>query len=185
MNPLEERRKFVRLLTGGILLFSLGCEQGDFKVDSSQTPPVGPRVGFQAPDFSVATLDGQNLSLSDYRGKVVMLNFWATWCIPCRTEMPSMERLYARYGGSSFEILAISGGEDESAVRPFVDDFKLNFPIALDSPMDIYNAYKVTAIPSTYLVNRDGVITHRFFGAVEWDEEEYRQLVAKLIRTQL
>jgi peroxiredoxin len=127
-------------------------------------------------------LKGAPLTLKDYKGKVVMLNFWATWCLPCRVEMPSMESLYSRYGGKHFEILAISGGESRELVQPYVENLKLSFPVLLDEEFEVHNKYQVTAIPSTYLVDKSGVITHRYFGAMDWDTDQSRELIAKLIK---
>ncbi len=168
----------------GLFLLTISCEQGAMsKGDFKESIPEGPRVGFRAPHFSAPSLQGNSLTLSDYKGKVLMINFWATWCVPCRVEMPSMEQLYDKFGGNEFEILAISGGESQKVVWPFVEDLKLSFPILLDEQFQIHGQYQVTAIPSTYLVDKSGVITHRFFGAVDWTDEHYRQLVAKLIKS--
>ncbi len=139
-------------------------------------------MGFRAPGFSVPALDGQSLSLADYRGKVVMINFWATWCIPCRVEMPSMENLYEKYRGKGFEILAVSGGESQSVVQPFIENLKLSFPILLDEQFEVHDKYQVSAIPSTFLVDKSGVITNRFFGAMDWNDDQSKELIGKLIK---
>jgi len=164
------------------LFLVLGCEQTQSKQAPPKSIPEGPRVGFRAPGFAVPTLDGQNLSLADYRGKVVMINFWATWCIPCRVEMPSMENLYEKYRGNGFEILAVSGGESKSVVQPFIKNLQLSFPILLDEEFEVHGKYEVSAIPSTFLVDKSGVITHRFFGAVDWNSDQSRELIGKLIK---
>jgi peroxiredoxin len=165
-----------------ILFFLLGCEQTRSKQAPQKSIPEGPRVGFRAPGFSGSTLDGRSLSLADYRGKVVMINFWATWCIPCRVEMPSMENLYEKYGERGFEILAVSGGESRSVVQPFIENLKLSFPILLDEQFEVHEKYEVSAIPSTYLVDKSGVITHRFFGAVDWNDDQSSELIGKLMK---
>ncbi len=165
-----------------VLFLLLGCEQTQSKQAPQKSIPEGPRVGFRAPGFSVPALDGRSLSLADYRGKVVMINFWATWCIPCRVEMPSMENLYEKYGGRGFEILAVSGGESQSVVQPFIENLKLSFPILLDEQFEVHEKYEVSAIPSTFLVDKSGVITHRFFGAVDWNDDQSKELIGKLIK---
>ncbi len=166
----------------GILFILLGCEQTQSKKDAQRSIPEGPRVGFRAPGFSGPTLQGQSLSLADYRGKVVMINFWATWCIPCRVEMPSMENLHEKYRGKNFEILAISGGEGKSMVQPFIENLNLSFPVLLDEQFEVHSKYQVSAIPSTFLVDKSGVITHRFFGALDWNSDQSRELIGKLIK---
>lgn len=165
-----------------VLFLVLGCEQAKSKQAPQKSIPEGPRVGFRAPGFVVPTLDDQNLSLAGYRGKVVMINFWATWCIPCRVEMPSMENLYEKYRGKGFEILAVSGGESKSVVQPFVENLKLSFPILLDEEFEVHGEYEINAIPSTFLVDKSGMITHRFFGAVDWNNDQSSELIGKLIK---
>lgn len=165
-----------------VLFLFLGCEQTQSKQASQKSLPEGPRVGFRAPGFGVPTLNGQNLSLADYRGKVVMINFWATWCVPCRVEMPSMENLYEKYKRKGFEILAVSGGEGRNLVQPFTENLKLSFPILLDEQFEVHGKYGVNAIPSTFLVDKSGVITHRFFGAMDWNDDQSTELIGKLIK---
>lgn len=170
------------LLIGiGVVLAALsGCQRGPS--DSGPVVEERPYVSFQAPVFEALSLEGRPVDLRDYRGKVVMLNFWATWCIPCRVEMPSMQALYEQYSEKGFEILAISGGEPEGRIRPFVDELGLTFPILLDPQFQIHQRYQVTAIPSTYVINPQGVIVHRLFGATDWNTAESHALVASLIQ---
>jgi len=176
-------RLWVYLTLFGILFLLVGCEQATSKKPNTQKSiPEGPRVGFLAPGFSVPTLNGNELDLSRYRGKVIMINFWATWCGPCRVEMPSMEDLYSKYGGKDFEILAVNGGEDRILVQPFIKNLNLSFPVLLDQQFEVHNKYQVTAIPSTFLVDKSGVITHRFFGFMDWRNDHSRELIAKLIK---
>jgi len=94
-----------------------------------------------------------------------------------------MEHLYSRYGGRDFEILAISGGEGMRVVQPFIENLKLSFPVLLDEDFEVHNKYQVTAIPSSYLVDKNGVITHRYFGALDWNSDQSRELIAKLIKS--
>jgi peroxiredoxin len=170
------------LVLFGVLFLLVACEQTQSKQASQKSILEGPRVGFRAPGFSVPALDGRSLSLADYRGQVVMINFWATWCVPCRVEMPSMENLYERYGGRGFEILAVSGGEGPNVVQPFIKNLKLSFPILLDERFEVHEKYEVSAIPSTFLVDKGGVVTHRFFGAVDWNDDQFKELIGKLIK---
>lgn len=135
-----------------------------------------------APDFFLRTPEGQNHSLAQHRGRVVLLNFWATWCPPCVREMPAMERLYAEYKGRGLDIVAVSldqGKLDE--VRSFTEKLKLSFPIVLDPAHDVKNTYQVRALPTTYVVDREGRIIAWGMGAREWDGPAARALVEQLL----
>lgn len=141
------------------------------------------RVGLPAPDFRLWTLGGRAVSLSDYRGKVVFLNFWATWCGPCRVEMPAMEQLYREFGRRDFEILAVSTDPQGGAVtRPFKEALGLTFPILHDSDMRVMIAYGARTLPMTFLVDRRGIITHRIFGARDWQSPEARRFIQALVK---
>jgi peroxiredoxin len=93
-----------------------------------------------------------------------------------------MENLYEKYRGKNFEILAISGGEGNRVVQPFIENLKLSFPVLLDEQFEVHSKYQVSAIPSTFLVDKSGVITHRFFGALDWNDDQSRELIGKLIK---
>ena len=143
-----------------------------------------PRVGHLAPDFLLPTLDGREVRLSDYRGHVVFLNFWATWCGPCKVEMPAMERLYREFRPNGFAVLAVSTDDEGAAVtRPFRDALGLSFTIAHDPDMIVGHLFGVRALPVTFLVNREGVITHQVFGARDWGDSEARSGIRKLLQT--
>lgn len=142
-----------------------------------------PRVGHLAPDFVLTTLDGREVRLSDYRGHVVFLNFWATWCGPCKVEMPAMERLYRDYRRQGFVILAVSSDPEGAAVTgPFRDSLGLSFTIAHDPDVVVMRMYGVRALPHTFLVDRRGVITHQVFGARDWQDPEARDGIRKLLQ---
>ena len=126
----------------------------------------GPQL---APDFSVPDLGGQAVRLSALRGKVVLLNLWTTWCPPCREEMPSMERLYARLRDRDFQLLAISQDEDgKRAVEPFVRDLGLSFPVLVDPEHQVGDRYGVWGYPESFLIDRNGYVVERVIGPRDW-----------------
>ena len=142
----------------------------------------GPRVGYRAPNFRLQNLYGEEVSLASYKGQVVFINFWATWCGPCKAEMPSMEALYQNYKDRGFEILAVSSDiQGERVVRPYVEKIRLTYPILLDSDFRVSNKYLVRSVPTTVLVGRDGIITHKMIGARNWNAPETRDLIQKLL----
>jgi len=142
-------------------------------------------VGAAAPDFSARTLgdSARTKTLADYRGDVVLLNVWATWCGPCRVEMPSMQRLHDEYGPKGLKIVAVSvddaGAED--AIRDFARAYGLTFEILHDAPGAIQRRYQTTGVPETFVIGRDGVIRKKVIGAVHWDSDGNRALVAQLL----
>jgi thiol-disulfide isomerase/thioredoxin len=128
------------------------------------------RQRIQAIDFS-APLSGSggNRTLRDLSGKVIFLNFWATWCGPCRTEMPSMNALYQRFRTQGLEILAVDCQETEGLVTGFMDEYKLSFPAALDASGRIASLYGITAFPTTFIIDREGFIITRIVGSLNWN----------------
>ena|SRR3972149_8973931 len=171
------------------LLFNLILASGIILLAACSEPSVekglgeAPRIGFRAPHFRLKNLDGKEVSLASHKGHVVFINFWATWCIPCRAEMPSMEALYRGYNDQGFEILAISNDiQGESVVRPFVEELKLTYPILLDSDFRVSDKYLIRSVPTTILIGRDGVITHKLIGARDWNAKESRDLIEKLLK---
>jgi len=132
-------------------------------------------------DFSLPALTGENVSLSALKGKVVFLNFWATWCGPCRAEMPSMEALYQSYKEQGLEILAVNCGEAGPGVLAFMNNNKLSFPVLLDSDGKVSQTYGVQAIPSSFIINREGNIISRVVGSLDWDTPKIRAVFEKLL----
>lgn len=127
-------------------------------------PPTGLAEGNLAPDFTVTSVDGEMLQLSELRGNVVLLNFWGTWCGPCRREMPEFQKAHEEHHDQGFEILAVAFNDTEEAIVDFRDEFGLSFHLALDGSGDINDAYVVQTRPSTYVIDRDGVILLKHFG---------------------
>ncbi|WP_027965033.1 redoxin domain-containing protein [Halalkalibacillus halophilus] len=130
---------------------------------------VGLDLGSEAPDFELETLEGEIVQLSDYRGQKVMINFWATWCPPCRAEMPDMQSVYE---DEEVEILAVNLSSTEAArsdVVNFVDDFGLTFPILLDKYEEVANLYEISPVPTSYLVDTNGVIQFKMIGPLNYE----------------
>lgn len=138
------------------------------------------KVGDPAPDFSVALFDGSHLTLSELRGKVVLLNFWATWCPPCRQELTRVQKdLIDRFAGRDFLFLPVSRGEKRSDVAAFREQTGYTFPMGLDSTRTIYNRYATNFIPRNYLIDRDGRIITATIG---YSPEEFDELIAAIER---
>ena len=139
-------------------------------------PAVGLAEGNRAPEFTIETLDATSLSLSDLSDKVVLLNFWGTWCGPCRREMPEFQKAYEAWGPRGFEILAIAYNDSEAAMADFRDEFGLSFTLALDDSGEINDAYAIQTRPSSYLLGKDGLILARHFGIMT--ETQLNQLLS-------
>lgn len=151
---------------------------------NSLSNKVGPRVGFKAPNFTLPDLDGNQISLSDLKGHVVMLNFWATWCGPCKIEMPSLQELEDQLSGKKFKILALSNDyQGVRIVKPYIEKYGYTFTNLIDKNFEVNDMYKVHSIPTTMLIDQDGVITNKFFGARNWSSSRYKDLITKLIKS--
>jgi peroxiredoxin len=120
-------------------------------------------------DFSLPLLGGGTAELSAYRGKVVFLNFWATWCPPCRAEMPAMESLYRRFSGDGLEMIAVDCAEETAVVRAYIAEGGFTFPVALDTDGKTSGDYGIQAIPATYIIDREGKIISKVVGSLRWD----------------
>jgi peroxiredoxin len=144
---------------------------------------IRPKPAKDAPDFELRTPDDRTIRLADLKGKVVLLNFWATWCEPCREEMPGMERLYRAYKDRGLVVLAVSLDlQGASVVTPFVKKFGLTFPIGLDPRMAVRERYGVWAVPSTFLIDRQGKRVLFANGAREWDAKAAHAVVESLLK---
>lgn len=142
-------------------------------------------VGSRAPDFSARTLDASpaTKSLESYAGSVVLLNVWATWCGPCRVEMPSIQALHEAYDARGLKVVAVSvdGAGTEEQIRSFADSLGLTFELLHDSAGSIQRVYRTSAVPETVVIGRDGIIRKRVVGAVHWDSPANRALVEQLL----
>jgi peroxiredoxin len=134
-----------------------------------------------APDFTLVNLENKKVSLKDFRGKLVFLNFWASWCTPCREEMPAMERLYQQYKDKGFVILAISVKDGRSDSLAFVKELKITYPTALDPEGEVGQLYSVWGLPVTYLIDPKGIILARLWGPADWYSANARGLISSLL----
>lgn len=159
---------------------------GRDRYEAAAVPP-----GSRAPDFTYPSLQHGDLSLSDYRGQVVLVNIWATWCNPCRVEMPTMQRLYEEMEGEDFEILAVSvdaaSGTTDEYGRPggdlaaFVEEYGLTFPILHDPSGAIQRRYQTTGVPESWVVDREGTVVKKWAGEQIWDSHENKELIRRLL----
>lgn len=166
-----------------------GCDAGYSESaigagDSAQ--PVAysrPGINTSAPTFRLMDLNGKVHSLSEYQGKVVFLNFWATWCGPCKVEMPAMEALYQAFRSQGLEMLAVSVDQQGAVItRPFKEAMGLSFTILHDSDYQVGLNYGARTLPMTYVIDRKGIIRQRVFGARDWNSPEARKLMSELLK---
>ena len=178
----------MRLAIAGTAVFLMVAMVGIGSAAAADILPVAERnvvkLGEPAPNFQLRDLNGRLVTLSDLRGKVVLLNFWATWCGPCRVEMPAMEQLYQMFQRKDFEILAVSTDAQGVAItRPFQQEHHLTFPILHDADYRVGLTYGARSLPMTFLVDRQGVVRHQVFGARDWGDPEAQQLVQMLMKS--
>jgi peroxiredoxin len=143
-------------------------------------------VGSRAPDFHAVDLaTGKAMTLADYKGKVILLNIWATWCQPCRVEMPAIERLHRKLGGSDFQVVSVSVDVDgDSVVTAFARELGLTFQILHNQAGDIQQIYQTTGVPESFVIDRDGIIIKKVIGAAEWDGPVNETLIERLTHGQ-
>ncbi len=162
-----------------VLIVIAGIVYYEWKNFESYKPVL---MGSPAPDFELKDLTKKPVKLSDYKGKVIFLNFWATWCKPCKEEMPSMELLYKAMKGKDFEMIAVSIDRDIAKVEPFVKELKLTFPILLDFMGKADRRYKLTGVPETYIIDQNGVIVEKILGPRDWTRPESLQTILELLK---
>ncbi len=178
-------RRQLAIVAGALALLGMFFFAGK-RMLSDELSPVG--VGLEAPDFSAVTIDSvpSVKSLADYKGQVVLLNIWATWCLPCRVEMPSIEQLHRTYGPRGLKIIAVSVDDlhAEPQIRDFVKQYGLTFQILHDTTGQdgvISQAYQTTGYPETIIIGRDGLIRKKLIGASDWNSPLNRGLVERLL----
>ncbi len=141
-----------------------------------------PAESFIAPGFELPSLSGGTVDIKNYRGKVVFINFWATWCATCKVEMPSMQKVYDRFKDQGLAMLTISVDKDLSLIQPFMDEYQLTFPVLLDPKSSVAKQdYKTTGVPETFIVNKHGVIVHKAIGPRDWATDDALAAFAQLV----
>ena len=140
-----------------------------------------PSESVEAPAFSLPDLTGKKIQLKDYRGRLVFLNFFATWCGPCQEEMPGMDRLFRAYRDKGLVVLAVNMEQSAKTVRPFVQELKLSFPVLLDAEGSVSHDYGIRALPVSFLVGRDGNLLWRAMGGREWDTPEMQSYIGQAV----
>jgi len=138
------------------------------------------RVGTKAPDFKLSDLDSKFVTLSGLRGKAVVINFWATWCVPCRLEMPHLQAFYDEWSGKGGVLLAINLGEDAATVKEFMRSYRYTLPVLLDSEQDVAGKYNVEFIPTTFFIDKDGIIQNKIVGAFK-DKDAIEKYLPKIM----
>jgi len=176
-------KKIVLLGIIFLLLFVIpvGCKFSPSASEPAPASEIGLSKGNLAPDFSLYDVEGKGIKLSDFQGKVVMLNFWATWCGPCKAEVPSMEALYQDYKDKGFVILAVNVGDSKNKVEKFVAENSLTFPILLDWSKNVSRQFQVNGLPTTFIIDKNGIITEVVIGTRNWEEDCNSKLISDLL----
>ncbi len=162
----------VGIILGGVVLVLLVRQSSRF-----------PQLGDSAPDFTLPTLKGETLRLSDYRRQVVVLNLWATWCPPCVEETPSLKKFADEMTGRGVAVVSISVDEDAKALEDFVSEYNLTYAVARDPDQSVASRYGTFKFPETYILDEDGRIADKFIGAVDWQDPRISEFVLNLARS--
>jgi len=164
-------RSVILLLLGAAVVYTL---YANFTKDTKQKVAVGA----QAPDFALVDMQGKKHKLSDYRGQGVFLNFWGTWCPPCKKEMPYINNQYHQYKDKGVQVLTVDIQESELAVNQFAERLKLDFPIMIDTDKEVMSTYGIDPLPATFLINKNGEVVDYYTG--ELTEEKVREFMEKI-----
>jgi cytochrome c biogenesis protein CcmG/thiol:disulfide interchange protein DsbE len=178
-QPAKSNKLVVTLIAIGVLVAVFGIVW----LQSSKYEP--PKIGKVAPDFALVDLDEKPIRLSDFRGKVVFLNFWATWCKPCREEMPSMEILYKNFEKDGLIVLAVSIDRVTTTkdILPFIKSMSLSFPVLVDSWGKTDMPYKRMGVPETFIIDQQGVIREIVIGPKDWTILDNLKVITSLLKT--
>ena len=163
---MNHRKRSAVLILLALLVLVIGCS------GPGEAVPQGINQGSRARDFAFESLDGSKVSLSDYEGNVVLVNLWATWCSPCRAEIPDLEAAYQKYQYEGFVILGVNVEEPRETVAPFVQEFGMSYPILLDKSGELMKIYRAQGLPMSFIVDAEGVIQKRHMGFLTGDQLE-------------
>jgi peroxiredoxin len=161
---------FMLILAGVVFLFWMGQQSSQQQGGIAQAPLTQP--GQRAPDFSLTSLSGEPVKLSDYSGQVVLINMWATWCPPCKAEMPTIDQYYQAHRDDGFVVLAVNSQEKADSVNSFIQDSGFTFPVLLDDQATVMDQYNVLGLPTSFIISRDGTIQHTHTGQITKDQLE-------------
>lgn len=167
---------FISLLLCSLLVSCTGSKEG------SEETIKSPGKGDKALEVVVRDLDGKTVKLSQFKGKVVMLNFWATWCPPCREEMPSMEALYKKFKGTDLVMLPVSIDDNADTIRDFMKRNRYAMPVYHDSTRDSGSAYGITGVPETFIIDKNGVISEKIIGPLDWISPDVVKVIQDLMK---
>ena len=172
------------IVFGVVLLLAIALGTSTYYLADELFPIA---VGSVAPPITAVTLDStaRARTLADYKGKVIVLNVWATWCEPCRVEMPSLEKLYEQFGQKGLAIVAVSVDDAGTAplIRAFVKEYHLTFEVLHDPTQRTKSTYQITGFPETFVIGREGIIRKKVIGAADWSSEANRALIRELLGT--
>lgn len=167
--------KLTHLISWIVCLFLFNTAHA---VEESLTPMPDKKV---APGFELSDMDGEKRKLSDYKGKPVIINFWATWCPPCRAELPAMNRAWEKIKKENIEMLAVNVGEDEDTIFAFTGEYPIDFTVLLDETGEEIKKWPIRGLPTTFVLDKEGRIVYRAIGGREWDDEKLLNMVRKLL----
>ncbi len=180
--------KMNHLIFSSMLIFLLAVEQSQAFEANEEFKRAGitrPKENLMAPEFQLRSLKGGMLSLSDFRGQLIILNFWGTFCAPCREEMPALERLWQRHKNKGLTVLGVAVDREEQAVvEQFIDTYHIDFPIVHDPTDHSRTLYEVTGFPFSYFIDQQGRIIGRVIGAYDWDAPQMQDLITQLLSSQ-
>jgi peroxiredoxin len=163
-----------------LVIMGLHSSPGESR-NSASSPEAGKSANTKAPDFTLKDVNGRTVALSSLKGKVILLNFWASWCPPCRAEMPSLNRLYNEIKAKGFEVVAVSSDNSLSHIREFLVKSRVDFTVLFDEKKTVTLQYKVFSMPTTFLIDKEGFIVEKYYGEYEWTEPEVRSRIEKLL----
>ena len=180
MQPIQRRALYITILVAALAWIFLSADRAGTST-AGEIP--APKEGFLAPDFSLRTPEGETVTLSELRGQAVLVNLWATWCPPCKAEMPTLQAYHNKYNGEGFSIIAINDGDPTPDVVQFAKDYNLTFPIWLDPTyIATEDAFKTLNLPSSFVIDRNGIIRWQWVGEI--NRKMLEKFVTPIIKEQ-